>query len=66
MAKFMKEKDINPLKNMAPIFVQVRKQIGKTQKHQSHSTEFSPFQLPIFMSMFLGLRGMANLPVESM
>lgn len=24
------------------------------------------FQLPIFMSMFLGLRGMANLPVESM
>ena len=24
------------------------------------------FQLPIFMSMFFGLRGMANLPVESM
>ena len=24
------------------------------------------FQLPIFMSMFLGLRGMANLPLESM
>ena len=24
------------------------------------------FQLPFFMSMFVGLRGMANLPVESM
>jgi YidC/Oxa1 family membrane protein insertase len=41
---FMKEKQINPLKNMLPIMV----------------------QMPIFMSMFIGLRGMANLPVESL
>jgi len=41
---FMKEKGINPLKNMLPIM----------------------FQAPIFMSMFFGLRGLANLPMESM
>ena len=44
MQKFMKEKNINPFKNIVPIM----------------------FQLPFFMSMFLGLRGMANLPLESM
>ena len=44
MQKMMKEKNINPLKNIVPIM----------------------FQMPIFMSMFIGLRGMANLPVESM
>merc|ERR1712020_782739 len=44
MQKFMKEKNINPIKNIVPII----------------------FQLPFFMSMFLGLRGMANLPLESM
>lgn len=44
MQKMMKEKNINPLKNMIPI----------------------TFQLPLFMSMFMGLRGMANLPLESM
>lgn len=41
---FMKEKNINPLKNMVPI-------MG---------------QMPIFISMFVGLRGLANLPLESM
>lgn len=44
MQKMMKEKNINPFKNIVPIM----------------------FQMPIFMSMFIGLRGMANLPVESM
>lgn len=44
LSKFMKEKKLNPLKNIIPIGV----------------------QLPIFMSMFIGLRGMANLPLESM
>ena len=44
MQKFMKEKNIDPIKNIVPIM----------------------FQLPFFMSMFLGLRGMANLPLESM
>lgn len=44
MQKFMREKDINPIKMFAPI----------------------AFQFPVFMSMFFGLRGMANLPVESM
>lgn len=41
---FMKERNINPLKNMVPI-------MG---------------QMPIFISMFVGLRGLANLPLESM
>ena len=27
---------------------------------------FSLFQAPVFVSVFVGLRGMANLPVESM
>ena len=44
MQKMMKEKNINPIKNVIPI----------------------AFQMPIFMSMFIGLRGMANLPLESM
>ena len=44
MQKFMKEKNVNPIKNFVPIL----------------------FQFPFFMSMFIGLRGMANLPLESM
>ena len=44
LQKFMKEKNVNPVKNVIPIM----------------------FQLPFFMSMFVGLRGMANLPLESM
>ena len=44
MQKFMKEKNVNPIKNFIPI----------------------AFQFPFFMSMFIGLRGMANLPLESM
>lgn len=43
-ALYMKEKGINPIKNMLPIMI----------------------QLPIFMSMIVGLRGMAKLPVPSM
>lgn len=44
LAKFMKEKNVNPLKNF----------IG-------------PFsQMPFFISIFFGLRGMATCPVESM
>merc|ERR1740131_346468 len=41
---FMKNKGLNPIKNMGPMFL----------------------QMPIFMSMFFALRGMANLPVTSM
>ncbi|XP_073975652.1 OXA1L mitochondrial inner membrane protein isoform X28 [Rhodnius prolixus] len=44
MMLFMKEKGINPLKNMLVPLAQA----------------------PLFISFFLGLRGMANLPVESM
>ena len=44
LQKFMKEKNVHPLKNMVPLM----------------------FQIPIFMSMFFGLRGMAQLPLESM
>ena len=44
MQKFMKEKNVNPVKNILPIMC----------------------QFPIFASMFIGLRGMANLPLESM
>jgi len=44
MATFYKERGINPLKNMAPMFLQA----------------------PFFMSMFIGLRGLTNLPMESM
>ena len=44
LQKFMKEKNLNPIKNFAPMFVQI----------------------PIFISMFVGLRGMCNLPVESL
>lgn len=41
---FMKEKKVNPMKNVIPLFL----------------------QFPLFASMFIGLRGMANLPLESM
>jgi len=41
---FMKEKKVNPMKNVIPMFL----------------------QFPLFASMFVGLRGMANLPLESM
>merc|ERR1719384_885984 len=41
---FMKEKKVNPMKNVIPIFL----------------------QFPLFASMIVGLRGMANLPLESM
>ncbi|ESN96932.1 hypothetical protein HELRODRAFT_114451 [Helobdella robusta] len=41
---FMKENNVNPLKNMLVPFI----------------------QLPIFVSVFVGIRQMANLPVESM
>merc|ERR1712136_431422 len=41
---FMKEKKVNPTKNVIPLFL----------------------QFPLFASMFIGLRGMANLPLESM
>lgn len=44
MVQFMKEKDLNPLKNMVVPLVQA----------------------PIFISFFMGLRQMANAPVESM
>merc|ERR1719186_2245210 len=40
----MKNKNINPFKNMVPAMV----------------------QMPIFLSMFFGLRGMSNLPVPSL
>ncbi len=43
LAALMKEKNINPIKNMMPLLI----------------------QFPFFMSMFMGLRGMANLPLES-
>uniref|UniRef100_T1JM00 Membrane insertase YidC/Oxa/ALB C-terminal domain-containing protein n=1 Tax=Strigamia maritima TaxID=126957 RepID=T1JM00_STRMM len=44
MALFMKEKNLNPFKNMLVPMAQA----------------------PIFVSVFLGLRGMANAPIESM
>lgn len=44
MVAFMKEKDLNPLKNMLVPLAQA----------------------PIFISFFMGLRQMANVPVESM
>ncbi|KAF2899865.1 hypothetical protein ILUMI_06313 [Ignelater luminosus] len=43
MMMFMKEKDLNPLKNMIVPFA----------------------QMPVFISFFMGLRKMANLPIES-
>lgn len=44
MMQFMKEKDMNPLKNMLVPLAQA----------------------PLFISFFMGLRGMANTPVDSM
>ncbi|CAG4935366.1 mitochondrial inner membrane protein OXA1L [Colias croceus] len=44
MMRFMKERGLNPLKNLLPPLAQA----------------------PLFISFFMGLRGMANCPVESM
>ncbi|KAL1117203.1 hypothetical protein AAG570_004530 [Ranatra chinensis] len=44
LMQFMKEKNLNPLKNMIVPFAQA----------------------PLFISFFVGLRGMSNLPIDSM
>jgi YidC/Oxa1 family membrane protein insertase len=58
---FMKDKDISPFKNLLVPLAQV---CVHCVIYNRRSYKFF-FQMPIFISFFVGLRRMANAPVDS-
>lgn len=64
MQMFMKEKGLNPFKNMMVPLIQV---INLFLYYTTYAYSMSIVcQAPVFMSFFFALKGMANAPVESM
>ena len=61
---FMKEKELNPLKNLMVPLIQVS--FSHVNLDFLLIDAFLFTQAPVFMSFFFALKGMANAPVESM
>lgn len=69
----MSRNKVNPVKNMMMPLAQVKYYFSLIQSYMKicllnfqNCMNNMLFQLPIFLSVFVGVRQMANLPVESM